>query len=172
MINPNMHPAYILVDYAWAVLSTNMPQIWDKSKYDDIIPIIPLSQEPELDKFDLPYIVYGFSDDMTGEHWARSGGAITFAIYDQNFRNLTTTLNVLRAALERQDETARDVNNFSTKFDPTGDEKFPYLGIRFGTIELAFSEGGTPEETEGGSQSAVVNARYEYYADYDVISNV
>ena len=43
-----------------------------------------------------------------------------------------------------------------------------FIGIRFGYISVGFVEGGTPENTEGGRQSALVNIRFEYYVDYDI----
>ena len=39
----------------------------------------------------------------------------------------------------------------------------PYLNAE--SIRL---DGGTPEETEGGRQSAIITIRYEYYVNYDI----
>lgn len=171
-IGTEVNAAYLLVDYAWGVLKANYPTVWDESKYGGLIPIVPLSEEPELDEYDGPHIVYGYAEDPTGSLHARSGGSITFAVYDQNFRRLGKTMNILKAAFERQDETARDVNNFTSVYNPGGAATPPYLGIRFGYISVAFVEGGTPEETEGGRQSAIISITYEYYVDYDVITSI
>lgn len=167
-----LHPAYVLVDYAWAVLHANMPTVWDKSKYGGMVPIVPLSEEPDLDEFSGPHIVYGYADEGTGPLPARQGGSTTFAIYDDNFRRLTRTLNCLKEAFNREDESARDVNRFSTYFLGQNGNPGPYLGIRFGHIGVAFTEGGTPEDSEGGRQSAIITIRYEYYVTTDVITNV
>jgi hypothetical protein len=36
---------------------------------------------------------------------------------------------------------------------------------------VSYVEGGAPEETEGGRQSAAINIRYEYFVDYDINTN-
>lgn len=169
-MRPEVHPAHILVDYAWAVLKRNYPAVWDESKYGGLIPIVPLSEEPELDGYDGPHLVYGYADAAAGSLYARHTGSITFVVYDDNFRRLGRTLTILKTAFERQDETAKDVNKFSTTFLMSNGQ--PYLGIRFGTIELSFVEGGTPETTEAGRQSALISISYEYYVDYDVVTSV
>lgn len=169
-MNPVVSPVYLLRLYAWAVLKANMPETWNEELYkaegdtQGIIPIVPLAEEPDLDAFDGPHIVYGYALDTTGDLYARNSGSMTFAIYDDKFRRLTETMNVLQAAFERQDETARDVNNFTTNNN--------FIGIRFGYIFVGFAEGGTPEETEGGRQSALINIRFEYYVNYDVVTSV
>lgn len=164
-MNPEVNPAHLLVDYAWAVLNKNYPSVWDKSKYKGLIPIVPLSEEPELDEFSGPHIVYGYADDSTGDLFASPTGALTFAVYDSNFRRLGKTMTILKTAFERQDETARDINNFTTTY-----LNGAYVGIRFGTVDIGFVEGGTPEESEGGRQSALMNIRYNYFVEYDVIT--
>lgn len=167
-----VNPAYILVDYAWAVLSTNHPNDWSRDNYKGLVPIVPLGEEPELNEFTHPHIVYGYAESPTGPLHARNGGSMTFVVYDQKFRRLTKTMNTLRVAFERQDETARDINNFSTYYLGESGEPGPYLGIRFGWVDVGFVEGGTPEETDNGRQSASINIRYEYYVDYDVVTSV
>lgn len=158
-------PAYLIRSYAWQLLKNNMPDVWDEAKYGGIIPIVPLAEEPELDEYDGPHIVYGYAIDPTGDLHARKGGSVTFAIYDQNFRRLTKTLNILQAAFERQDEAARDVNEYTSTIPA-------FIGTRFGYIRLGFVEGGSPEEVEGGRQSALVNVNFEFYVDYDVKTSI
>lgn len=165
-MTPVVSPVYLLRSYAWAVLKANMPEVWNEELYGGLTPIVPLSEEPELEEFTGPHIVYGYALDTTGTLYARKTGSMTFAIYDTNFRRLTETMNVLQAAFERQDETARDVNKYTTA------QGAKYIGIRFGYIFVGFAEGGSPEETEGAEQSAIINVRFEYYVDYDVITAV
>lgn len=171
-------PAYLLRSYTWALLKANDPVTWDSSKYGGLIPIVPVAEEPELEEFSGPHIVYGYALDTTGSLHARKSGSVTFAVYDQNFRRLTNTLNVLQAAFERQDEAARDVNEYTSwvtredNFDIDGNPVKPFVGLRFGYISIGFIEGGTPEDSEGGRQSALVNIRFEYYVDYDVKTSI
>lgn len=170
-MNLEINPANIIVHYAWAVLQANDSDTWNVENYGNKVPIVPLSEEPELSEYSGPHIVYGYAIDSTGELHARNNGSTTFAVYDQNFRRLTKTLNTLQAAFERQDESARDVNRFSSTI-VSGETNSPFIGIRFGTISVGFHEGGTPEETEGGRQSGLINIKYEYYTDYTVTTSV
>ena len=160
-VNTEISPAYFIRAYAWAVLKANMGDVWDEAKYGGMTPIVPVSEEPELEAYSGPHIVYGYALDATGALYARNSGSVTFAVYDDNFRRLTKTMNILQAAFERQDETARDINNFTTS------KGSAWIGLRFGTVDVGFIEGGTPEETEGGRQSALINVRFEYYVEYN-----
>jgi len=163
-----INPAYLLRSYAWAVLKANDPQTWDETKYGGLIPIVPVSEEPELEEFAGPHIVYGYAMSSTSDLHARKMGSMTFAVYDQNFRRLTKTLTILEAAFERQDESAQDVNEYTSGPQNNPAIAKPFVGLRFGYIAIGFVEGGTPEETEGGRQSALLNITFEYYVDYEL----
>lgn len=158
-------PAYLLRSYAWEVLKANDPHTWDDANYGGLIPIVPVAEEPELSQYDGPHIVYGYALDATGRLPQQNSGSMTFAIYDQDFRRLTTTLNILQAAFERCDESARDVNEYTSLIGP-------FIGIRFGEVDIGFIEGGTPETTEGGRQSALINIRFNCFVDYQVMTKV
>lgn len=173
MSDPAVGPDVVLRQYAWALLHANDPTVWDTNNYkpagatEGFIPIVPLSDEPELSDFDGPHIVYGYTNDTTGDRWFNSSGTMTFAIYDDNFRRLGKTLNILQAAFERADESARDVNHFLHSFTFNAAQPFRDT-IRFGCIEIGFVEGGTPETSEGGRQSALINIRFDYFHHYTV----
>lgn len=162
-----MSPAYVLRAYAWELLQANDPDTWDKSKYGGSVPIVPVSEEPELEEFSGPHIVYGYALSNPGSLEARKTGSVTFAVYDQNFRRLTKTLNILQAAFERQDESARDINEFTSRVTNSAGDR-PFLGLTFGYVGLGFVEGGTPEDSEDGPMSAIINIRFEYHVDYGV----
>lgn len=164
-MDPTVSAAYLLRSYTWQLLKNNMEDVWDEDKYGGLTPIVPLSEEPELDEFSGPHIVYGFADDATGDLHARNSGSLTFAIYDDNFRRLSKTMNILKSAFERQDQAATDVNRYTSTIPQ-------FIGIRFGTIDIGFTEGGTPEDTEGGRQTALINLRYEYYVEYDITTTI
>lgn len=91
----------------------------------------------------------------------RKRGSMSLAIYNKNFRELTSILNTLHAVFDREDEAARNINEWSSTIPQ-------YIGIRFGTVSVGFSDGPAPEETEGGNQNAIFNIRFEYYVDHDV----
>lgn len=152
-------PAYLLRQYAWQLLKRNTDM--EESHYGGLLPIVPVSEEPELTEFNKPYLVYGYALNSSNDVSARKNGSMTFAVYDDDFRTLTRVLNILTTAFERHDESATDVNAFTSTIPQ-------FVGIRFGTISVGFVEGGTPEETEGGRQSGLINIRFEYYVDYDI----
>lgn len=162
-MDPLYSPVYFLRGYAWGVLKANTDM--DEGDYGGLVPIVPLAEEPEISQYDAPHIVYGYALNSTGDLYARKFGSMTFAIYDTNFRTLTKILSVLTAAFERQDETARDINEWSSTIPE-------FAGLTFGAVSIGFVEGGTPEETEGGRQSALINIRFEYHVDYNVITSL
>lgn len=179
MSDPTVGPDLLLRQYVWSLLkandvrdNTSSPAIgltWDESRYGGLIPIVPLSDEPELSDFDGPHIVYGYTGDTTGDRWFNSSGTVTFAIYDDNFRRLGRTLNILQSALERADDSGRDVNRFCNSYSADGGITHPFREtIRFGCIEIGFIQGGTPETQEGGRQSALLNVRFDYTHNYTV----
>lgn len=165
-------PVFILRQYAWEVLKANTDMV--ESDYDSnndgigVVPIVPLAEEPELTEFDKPYLVYGYALDGTGDLHARKTGSLSFVVYSTRFREITDILTILEEAFGRQDETARDINEWSSS-------KAPFIGLRFGYVRIGLVEGGTPEspgdraaETEGGRMSGLINIRFEYYVEYDV----
>lgn len=165
LVDTTVSPIYALRSYVWGVLKANYPDVWTEANYDGMIPIVPLGEEPELSEFSGPHIVYGYALDGTADLWARGTGSMTFVIYDQNFRRLTKTMTILQTALGRSDETARDINRYTSTIDY-------FHGVSFGFVNLGFTEGGSPEETEGGRQSALLNIRFDYFVDYNVTTDI
>lgn len=158
-------PAFVLRSYLWAVLKANDPATWDEAKYGGKTPIVPLSEEPDIEAYSGPHIVYGFAHSPTGSLPANRGGSISFAVYDSNFRRLSKTMNIIENAFGRLDESARDINNYTSM-------KPEFNGIRFGHTRISYMEGGTPETEEGGRQSSLISVSFDYFVDYDVITNV
>jgi hypothetical protein len=151
-------PAYVLIDYVWQVLKDNTDM--DEGDYAGLVPIVALSEEPEIKEFDKPYIVYGFAENTTTDGYANNGN-MSLVVYSANLRRLANVTNIIARALDREDETARDINRYSSQFEH-------FIGLRFGDVSVSFVEGGSPEETEGGRISSSVNIRYQYFVDYDI----
>lgn len=165
VMDPVLSPVYLLRSYAWALLKANDSVTWDESKYGGMVPMVPLAEEPELDAYSGPHIVYGYALDSSAPLPIRRNGSMTFVVYDDNFRRLTKTMTILATAFERLDESARDVNAYTSTIPA-------FVGLSFAHIGVGFAEGGTPEETEGDRQSAVLNIRFEYHVNYNVITNL
>lgn len=156
-------PVFALIDYAYAVLNANDPVTWDREKYGGLIPIVPLSEEPELSDYDGPRIVYDYSMTDTGTLYQRGRGTVSFAILDHNYRRLTRAMNILQESFGRLDESARDVNDWLERRKPVAD-----FDVSFGFIRVPFAESGTPETEEGGRQVGVVGLAFDYFVEYDI----
>lgn len=152
-------PPFLLIDYIWAVLKKNTDM--KESDYEGLVPIVPLSEAPELTQYAKPFIVYGYAESPSHDLWVRRSGNMAFVIYADNFHQLSKITNVISNAFDRADESARDVNVYTSTVPG-------FIGLRFGAIQLSYVEGGSPEETEGGRVSSAVNIRYEYFVDYDI----
>lgn len=167
-MDPKVIAPYLLRSYIWQILKKNTDM--DELDYTldqtsgGLVPIVPLAEAPEISQFDKPYIVYGYSETPPTDLWAQRRGNMAFVIYSTNFRELSMITNVIMNAFHRADESARDVNAYTSTIPA-------FIGLRFGTIQVSFVEGGSPEETEGGRQSAAINIRYEYFVDYDVVTS-
>lgn len=157
---------YLLRFYLWQVLKANTDMdekdyTIDPANNDGLVPIVPLAEQPEIKDFGKPYIVYGYSETPPNDLWVRRRGNMAFVVYSTNFRQLSHLVNIITFAFDRADESARDINNYTSTVPA-------FVGLRFGTVQVSYVEGGSPEESEGGVQSAAINVRYEYYVDYDV----
>lgn len=157
-------PVYLLRAYIWQLLKHNTDM--DESDYDGLTPIVPVSDEPKLQETGKPYLIYGYVIQPTerGMNFCRHG-SMTLGIYATDFSKLTQILRILHTAFDREDEAARDVNEFTSTIPQ-------FIGLRFGTISVGFGEGPQPEETEGGREYALINLQFEYYVDYDVKTNI
>lgn len=164
-MDPVISPYQLLIDYAWAILKANTPML--EIDYEGLVPIVPLTEEPEI--IDAaggkPYLVYGYSLDGTQPLPAQRRGAMTFVVYSSDFRDITRVVNVLNEGFGRSDESARDINRWTSTLPH-------FVGLRFGTVQVAFAEGGAPEDEEGGNQSGIVSINFEYYIDYTIITNL
>lgn len=159
-MDANFSPIYLLAHYVWQLLKTNTAMT--ETDYGGLVPVVPVSQVPELEQFNKPFLVYGYALIPTEfERDFCQRGSMSFAIYGTNFRDITKIVNILFTAFNREDRAAADVNEYTSTIPS-------FVGIRFGTIYIGFSEGPSPEETEGGRQSAIINVRFEYYVNYDV----
>lgn len=168
--NPAISPVYALRFYAWQVLKRNFGSTsggpWDEDNYGNLVPIVPLAEEPDLAEFSGPKIVYEYTILATGpDDPFRGRGSFSMAVMDTNFRRLTTTLNILESAFNRYDESARDINAYL--------ETTPLAGqVGFGYTEVSFVDGGAPESSEGGNQTGVINIRFDFFVDYEIVTDV
>lgn len=167
MTNIDVAPAHVIRQYVWALLRSADFATWTEAKYGGLVPIVPLNEEPELDEFDGPRIVYEYTHRNTGTAHYRGLGNMTLAIRDNDFRRLGRTMNTLETALGRLDESARDLNDF---IDRMKTDKNVVYGISFGYVEIGFSQSGTPEREEGGRMVGIVDLNFDYFVEYNSIN--
>lgn len=162
MVDTKKHPTYLLNKYVWALLKNNTSMT--ESDYGDRTPIVPSNMEPEFTEFNKPFLVYGYSEDTTPDLYAMRSGSLSYAVWSTSVGEVNNILNVIRAGMERRDESAREV----TKWTEANGGNTAGSGIRFDDIYIGYLEGPTPEETEGGRQAGIITLRYQYTADYIV----
>ena len=164
MTNPTVIPPFVLRQYIYAVLKANDP-VWDESNYGGKIPVVPLGEEADLEQYSGPTVIYEWTDlRVGGTMYMRGRATMTLGIRDRNFRRLSRSLNVLREALGRFDESARDVNEY---LDKKGE---PWNEFGFGFIALGFLDGGSPAVTEDGEVAGLISFDFDYFVDYDVVT--
>lgn len=154
--------ANVLNLYLWEVLKLNTSM--KVADYGGKIPIIPGGQDPDFNQYNKAYMVYGFSEDPSSYNGAIRGGTLVYAIYSTSVSEINTIMNVINAALS-EDDTARRINKWSSS-NPA------LVGIRFTDARIAFGEGASPADQEGGREVATLTMRYEYVANYVVNLNV
>lgn len=160
-------PVFVLIDYAYAVLNANDSETWDKTKYDGLIPIVPLNEEPELSEFPGPRIVYEYAMQSRLGSPYRGRGTVTFAVRDHNYRRMTKALNILDESFNREDESARDLNWFTDQLRTRPVNPIPF-NVSFGSMRVAFVESGAPETEEGGMMVGVISVSFEYFTEYAI----
>lgn len=165
MTNPAILPAFLLRQYVWAVLKANDPNVWKEDNYGGKIPIVPLGEEADLEGYSGPTIIYEYTEQSPqGTMWMHNRATMTFGVRDNNFRRLSRSLSILREALGRFDESARDVNQF------LGRKGEPWNQIGFGSISIGYVDGGAPATAEGGDMIGLISIEFDYFAEYDVIT--
>lgn len=154
--------ANVLNLYLWEVLKLNTQM--DAGDYGGKIPIIPGGQDPDMLQYNKPFMVYGFSEDPGSYNGAIRGGTLVYAIYSTSISEINAIMNIINAALA-EDDSARRINKWSSN-NPA------LVGIRFTDARIAFGEGASPADQEGGREVATLTMRYEYVANYTVNLNV
>lgn len=162
MTADSVAPVFVLIDYAYECLATE-DNAWHRDNYDGLVPIVPLNEEPELTEFDGPRAIYEYTMSQRGRMYYRGQGNVTFAIRDHSFHRMARALNILDNALGREDESARDVNDFVDYLKETRSIDFD---VSFGHFNLNFVESGTGEIEEDGPLTGVISVSFDYFVDY------
>lgn len=164
MITTATQAANVLNLYLWEVLKKNTSMT--VADYGGKIPIIPGGQDPDFNQYNKPYMVYGFSEDPAGPNGAIRGGTLVYAIYSSSISEINRIMNIITTALA-EDDTARRINKWSSLYPGAA-----LVGVTFTDAYIAFGEGASPADQEGGREVATLTMRYNFKSYYSVDLNV
>lgn len=136
-------------------MNTDLEMVHD-SDGNALVPILPIEDEPQIADAQKTYIIYGYSENNDARNYEVRRGVVAFNIKARRIGQLGEITNTLSRAFENCDISAAQVNAWSSAY--TGNI---FHGIRFGTIETIYVEGGIPETDEGGPLHGLVNVAYE-----------
>jgi hypothetical protein len=116
MTDYNIDAMYEIRKHLWAELILN--KIFNDSDYysdnigKEIIPIIPVQQQPELNQFlsGKKHIVYDKIGMSYEENWMICCEQMIFTIYATNFSEVNEIRNLMVDVFRRMDDSAKDLN--------------------------------------------------------------
>jgi hypothetical protein len=163
----NILPAEILRLYTWNLLSNNTALSTITVPTDtgtvDLIPIVPINDEPKLRDSGKTYLIYGFIEQeprMSLHH----RGSISYRIVAPKFANLTEIISVLVSGFEIEDQAAANINLWTSSSINNG----LFIGVRFTSCCVTYVEAADAQDAEGGPIEGLVNIRFDYVADKPV----
>ena len=160
------YKADIMLDlrkYLWSQLKSN--NIFTATDYysdnvgEEIIPIIPVQQSPELNQFlsGKKHIVYDKIGLSYEDNWAISCEQILFTIYSTDVSEINEIRNLMADLFRRMDDSARDATLYSGI-----SSKFKFFSILIADISPT-----SPSEELAGFLSAdvIIEVKYARHLD-------
>lgn len=145
--------------YVWAQLVDKLG--WEMH-HTSLVPIVPQQEVAELEEADKPYIVYGTSimPSRNGDFFIRRE-VVTYEINSTRNAVITATMNLLEAALNRYDISARDVNAWLAAPGNGNNEhdKFDYRSI---SLTTAFNNDSGVAQEESGRREGLMTFEILY----------
>ena len=141
--------------WIWGILQAELG--WKKTEYGGLVPITTPAQQPELNNYSGPYLVYNYAQQTGGEDFWITEEQAAFAVYSQTEEDIRRVLNVISAYLNRRDQSAQELNDYlkslNNPFYKDIDYKYTYV--------LSTSGANAPTQ-EGGRQDGLFILRYAY----------
>jgi hypothetical protein len=163
MVNYKLDAMIELRKYLWQKLKD--ADIFTGSNYysdnigDEIVPIIPVQQAAELNQFlsGKKHIVYDKIGMSYEDLWAICCEQILFTVYSTDISDINEIRNFMTDLFRRVDESARDVNNWTSLSD-----KFQFYSIFIADM----SPTAPSEELQGFlSMDIVLEIKYSRLSD-------
>lgn len=146
--------------WMWQILQAELG--WQTSDYGGLVPITTPAQQPQLNDYSGPYIVYNYAEQSAGEDYFIKEEQAAFAIYSANEEDIRRVLNILVAYFGRYDDSAADLNRFlATQYNAF------YKNFDYKNIRVLSTSGANAPTQEGGRQDGLIILRYRY--TYDAI---
>lgn len=143
--------------YVWQLLQAELG--WKAENYGGLTPLVTPEQQPELNAFNAPYIVYSFGKSPNGSLWQVEREIAVFTIFSASAAEINQVVNLLSTKLNKMDESAKDVNDYL--YANTEPGSF-YKQFDFKTVSVMGSQGPQAVTTEGGRRDGYVTVAIEY----------
>ncbi len=149
--------------YLWEELSTreifDQDDYWSDNLNENIVPIIPVQQAPELNQFmsGKKHIVYDKIGMSYEDNWLICCEQILFTVYSTSVADINEIRNYMTDEFRRMDESARDINRWAGLSD-----KF-----KFHSIHIADISPTAPSEELQGFFSSEIILEIKYSRDTD-----
>jgi len=164
-ISNRIIPAHILRLYIWDLFKNNT----GLQEVNGLVPIVPIEDEPKLEQSGQTYFVYGFAESQSGPFQEIKRGIFSLRYSTQNFSTVGEITTTISRAFENSDHASKQVNLWSSNYggdsvtDPLrGSADNPFIGIRFTSLEVTYTEGGEPPDSEGAPIEGIINIGYNY----------
>jgi hypothetical protein len=149
--------------FLWDQLSTreifDADDYWSDNLNENIVPIIPVQQAPELNQFmsGKKHIVYDKIGMSYEDNWLICCEQILFTVYSTSVADINEIRNYMTDEFRRMDESARDINRWSGLSD-----KF-----KFHSVHIADISPTAPSEELQGFFSSEIILEIKYSRDTD-----
>src|SRR6478672_2598133 len=122
MINDKVIAPHIIRLYVWALLQQQI----NLQKVGELVPIIPIEQEPKIATSGKIYAVYGYAENTSNSMDQIHEGIFSLRVCAPTSSELGQFISVVTRAFESTDIATEGLNRYSTQFPNNALE-----GIRF-----------------------------------------
>ena len=156
--NYKLDASFELRKFLWAQMLEynifNLEDYYSDNLGDNIIPIIPVQQQPELNQFlsGKKHIIYDTVGTSPEDNWMVSCDQILFTVYATSISDIIEIRNLMIDLFRRMDESARDINALQSLSD-----KFKFHSVYVSDISPV-----SPSEELQGLLSADVTLEAKY----------
>ena len=154
-----------LRSYIWKLLEANLG--WKKEDYKGMVPIFPISQEPEPKEIGRAFLVFNSSLHSPEHLYVLKTESIGYTIYASTANEAEKIARLLADTFDRQDEAADDVNQWlNTEAAATGKHR----NISFATIKTTMIDNVDAADNEGGYVASLVVLEVRYVNQNNTIT--